>query len=105
MTENEIIQNALDILNKELILLLDENEKANEKIINAHCLAIESLKKTIKKYMPCPKGWKGYRNTRFFCPSCNKILKMDEKICNNCGQHLNKPRLVNIDNKIELMYD
>ena len=36
-------------------------------------------------------GWKGFRDTRYKCPYCNKYVRNDEKYCHKCGQALMFP--------------
>jgi len=38
-------------------------------------------------------GWKGYRNTRYRCPNCNKPVKNDDVYCHRCGQRLMFPKI------------
>ena len=40
------------------------------------------------KMVTCPKGWRGIRDTRFYCPSCKKAVKKGEEYCHKCGQAL-----------------
>lgn len=40
------------------------------------------------KMVTCPKGWKGVRDTRFYCPGCKKAVKKGEAYCHKCGQAL-----------------
>ena len=40
------------------------------------------------KIVTCPKGWKGVRGTRFYCPGCKKAVKKGEAYCHKCGQAL-----------------
>ena len=40
------------------------------------------------KMVTCPKGWKGVRGTRFYCPGCKKAVKKGEAYCHKCGQAL-----------------
>jgi len=38
-------------------------------------------------------GWKGYRYTRYRCPSCKKTVKNDDVYCHKCGQKLMFPQI------------
>jgi DNA-directed RNA polymerase subunit RPC12/RpoP len=38
-------------------------------------------------------GWKGYRDTRYRCPLCNKPVKNDDVYCHRCGQKLMFPKV------------
>lgn len=38
-------------------------------------------------------GWKGYRDTRYKCPLCNKPVKNDDVYCHRCGQKLMFPKV------------
>lgn len=55
-------------------------------------LAIEALEKQIPKFVRCPKGWQGIRNTRYYCPSCNSLTRQHEAICHKCGQAVKYPK-------------
>jgi len=37
--------------------------------------------------------WKGYRYTRYRCPSCKKMVKNDDVYCHKCGQKLMFPQI------------
>ena len=55
--------------------------------------AIEDLcAKATPKHV-CFSSWKGYRNTRYKCPYCNKNVRNDEAYCHKCGQALMFPRI------------
>lgn len=64
-------------------------------------LAIEALEKQIAKSVEC-KGWKGYRNTRYKCPTCEKIIRYGYEYCSNCGQAVKFPKTKLVDGKIVL---
>lgn len=38
-------------------------------------------------------GWKGHRDTRYKCPTCNKPVRNDDNYCHRCGQHLMFPKI------------
>jgi hypothetical protein len=38
-------------------------------------------------------GWKGFRDTRYKCPSCKKPVKNDDVYCHRCGQKLMFPHI------------
>lgn len=38
-------------------------------------------------------GWKGYRDTRYKCPNCIKLVKNDDVYCHRCGQKLMFPHV------------
>ena len=38
-------------------------------------------------------GWKGYRDTRYKCQTCNKPVKNDDVYCHRCGQKLMFPKI------------
>lgn len=52
-------------------------------------LALDS--RLTPKMVACPKGWKGVRDTRFYCPGCKKAVKKGEAYCHKCGQALMFP--------------
>lgn len=43
------------------------------------------------KMVTCPKGWRGVKNTRFYCPGCKKAVKKGEAYCHKCGQAIMFP--------------
>lgn len=59
------------------------------------------------KMVTCPKGWKGVRDTRFYCPGCKKAVKKGEAYCHKCGQALIFPvqRYDKENNRIWLDFD
>ena len=38
-------------------------------------------------------GWKGDRDTRYYCPNCKKIVRNDDVYCHRCGQRLMFPKV------------
>lgn len=38
-------------------------------------------------------GWKGYRDTRYKCPNCEKPVRNDDAYCHRCGQRLMFPKI------------
>ena len=38
-------------------------------------------------------GWKGYRDTRYKCPNCEKPVRNDDAYCHRCGQRLMFPNI------------
>ena len=38
-------------------------------------------------------GWKGFRDTRYKCPYCNKYVRNDVTYCHKCGQALMFPNI------------
>lgn len=38
-------------------------------------------------------GWKGYRDTRYKCPNCEKPVRNDDHYCHRCGQRLMFPKI------------
>jgi len=38
-------------------------------------------------------GWKGYRDTRYKCPNCEKPVRNDDTYCHRCGQRLMFPHI------------
>ena len=57
-------------------------------------MAIEALEKQIRKYVECPKGWQGVRNTRYYCPNCKELTRQHEAYCHKCGQAVKYPKEV-----------
>lgn len=61
-------------------------------------IAIELIKiqPTIERDVPKRvlwTGWKGYRDTRYKCPSCKKPVRNDDVYCHKCGQRLMFPKI------------
>ena len=65
---------------------------------------VNALEKQIPKFVLCPKGWRGMRDTRYYCPACNFLTRQHEKICHKCGQAVKYPRevYVKVENRIVL---
>lgn len=38
-------------------------------------------------------GWKGWRDTRYKCPNCEKPVRNDDHYCHRCGQRLVFPHI------------
>lgn len=55
-------------------------------------LAEVALRKQIKTRVRW-SGWKGYRDTRYWCPSCTKPVRNDDHYCHRCGQYLMFPKI------------
>lgn len=54
----------------------------------------EALEKQIPKFVLCPKGFRGMRDTRFHCPDCKSLTRQREEFCHVCGQHVKYPKEV-----------
>lgn len=63
-----------------------------------------ALEKQIPKFVECPKGFQGVRDTRFYCPNCNSLTRQKEQYCHKCGQAVKYPKEVYIkaENRITL---
>lgn len=57
-------------------------------------LVIKAIEKQMHKFVNCPKGFQGTRDTRFYCPICNKLTRKHENFCHNCGQAIKYPKEV-----------
>ena len=75
--------------------------EVTEAIQEAMDMGIEALEKQVVKFVEC-KGWKGYRDTRYKCPSCKKIIRCGYEYCSNCGQAVKFPKTKIVDGKIIL---
>ena len=75
--------------------------EVTDKIQEAMDMGIEAIEKQIVKFVEC-KGWKGYRDTRYKCPSCKKIIRCGYEYCSNCGQAVKFPKTKIVDGKIIL---
>lgn len=64
----------------------------------------DALEKQIPKFVKCPKGFQGVRDTRYYCPSCNSLTRQREDFCHKCGQAVKYPKeiYVKAENKIIL---
>ena len=67
-----------------------EEEQVSNELIEANGKSIEAIEKQIDKRVNW-SGWKGYRDTRYFCPTCKKAVKNDDEYCHRCGQKLMFP--------------
>jgi predicted amidophosphoribosyltransferase len=65
---------------------------------------VEAIKKKIPRFVLCPKGWQGVRQTRYYCPACKKLTRDHEKFCHSCGQAVKYPKVVvsKAENKLVL---
>ena len=77
--------------------ILEINDRLNYGIsdyidTNALECSLEALKKQVPKFVKCPKGFQGYRNTRYYCPSCNSLTRQREDFCHTCGQAVKYPK-------------
>jgi hypothetical protein len=91
------VQGAIAYLNL-IKLPLHGEAGVREEAIN---IAIESMEKQIPKFVEC-KEWRGYRDTRYKCPSCGKNVRNDETYCHKCGQAVKFPKIKVVDNKAKL---
>lgn len=66
--------------------------------------SINAIEKQISKFVLCPKGFQGVRDTRYYCPSCNSLTRQHEAFCHKCGQAVKYPKEVYVkaENKIVL---
>lgn len=53
-----------------------------------------AIRKMTPRFVLCPKGWQGVRQTRYYCPACKKPTRDHEKFCHNCGQAVKYPKVV-----------
>lgn len=65
-------------------------------------VAFDALEKQILKFVECPKGYQGVRDTRYYCPNCGMLTRRYESHCHNCGQAVKYPKTKCIDNKMVL---
>lgn len=76
-------------------------ERQGKKFALPHVFnCIEALEKQIPKRVKAKSkrdftidDFKGIRNTRYYCPCCNKSVKHYTKYCDNCGQRLIFPQV------------
>lgn len=54
----------------------------------------EAVEKKKPKFVECPKGFQGMRDTRYYCPNCHLLTRQHEKFCHNCGQAVKYPKEV-----------
>lgn len=66
-------------------------------------LVCEALENQIPKFVKCPKGFQGIRDTRFYCPACNALTRQREDFCHKCGQAVKYPKEV-IDREQHKIY-
>lgn len=65
---------------------------------------VNAIEKQIPKFVLCPKGFQGIRDTRYYCPACNSLTRQHEAFCHKCGQAVKYPKEVynKTENKIVL---
>lgn len=61
-------------------------------IIKDACDAQPTIERDVPKRVLWT-GWKGHRDTRYKCPTCNKPVRNDDNYCHRCGQHLMFPKI------------
>lgn len=76
-----------------------------ENAVKVNGLAILALEKRIPVFVLCPKGWEGFRKTRYYCPSCKKMTRDHEKYCHTCGQAVKYPKLARSTTEHKLFLD
>ena len=85
------------------ILNLAENAYLNMCTTEEMNIVISALEKQIPKFVKCPKGFQGIRDTRFYCPACNALTRQREDFCHKCGQAVKYPKEV-IDREQHKIY-
>lgn len=77
---------------------------SNQVAPQVNCDVLEELvDRETPEYAKCPNGFKGFRYTRFYCPSCNKLLEnTNYGYCKHCGQALKYPRVIKKENELVL---
>lgn len=68
-------------------------------------MAIKAIEKQIPKFVQCPKGFQGVRDTRYYWPSCNSLTRQHEAICHKCGQTVKYPKEVYLKEKNKIILD
>ena len=78
---------------KEALRYLREKWRESDDVNSRpYIIAFDALEKAIPQRVGF-SGWKGYRDTRFKCPSCKKTVRNDETYCHKCGQRLLFPKI------------
>ncbi len=100
-TKNDTIsrQAAIDALTDENII--NHMDSVNDGDLHRCKRAMERILTQLPSAQPekeIPKrvlwsGWKGYRNTRYKCQTCNNPVKNDDVYCHRCGQKLMFPKI------------
>lgn len=97
-------QEALDEIKN--ITYIQDNGYEQDNVEYWHQEAIDTLQELVdkskEKFVLCPKGWKGHRYTRYYCPNCKKPVKNDDSHCHNCGQNIKFPKIEVTNNKAYL---
>ena len=57
-------------------------------------MAKSALETITPKFVLCPKGFQGIRDTRFYCPTCKSLTRQRENFCHKCGQAVKYPKEV-----------
>ena len=102
-----VLKSSLEIArhNKDVFEKAFPSQKSNYRIdIEVYEMAISALEKQIPKFVLCPKGFQGIRDTRYYCPACKSLTRQHEAICHKCGQAVKYPKEVynKAENKIVL---
>lgn len=90
---------AIVLLCQMYLPCFDDEEK------QAITMAIEAIEKQIPKFVRCPKGFQGARDTRYYCPACNSLTRQHETICHKCGQAVKYPKEVYVKEENKIILD
>ena len=97
---------AIDFINNEV--QIDVRFCTEEKVDKTRAVfefAIKAIKKQIPKYVKYPKGFRGIRDTRFYCPVCNSLTRQREKWCHKCGQAVKYPKAIYREKENRIVLD
>ncbi len=75
-------------------MISDECDDSQLGFVDEVEFAIEALEKQIEKFVDCPKGFRGVRDTRYYCPTCKALTRQREAFCHKCGQSVKYPKEV-----------
>lgn len=66
---------------------------------------IEAREKRVQKFVDCPKGFQGVRDTRYYCPTCKALTRQHEPYCHKCGQSVKYPKEVYDKENNRIVFD
>ena len=108
MTDNEIIK-AIESINDILTAVVHYDESIDYQLTTDDTDWLETakwaLERATPKFVTCPKGFQGYRDTRYYCPNCNKPTKQHEDFCHKCGQAVKYPKEVYVKSENKILLD
>lgn len=99
---NKYLNAYLELL-REIEIVGTEKPFLSKNMNNNLVMLHELVDKATPKKVSCPKGYRGYRYTRYYCPTCRKTLENSQyQYCKHCGQAIKYPNFKKENDKIVL---